>query len=136
MGRLSIISVGDGFYHFHSACHFEYDDLTYANGWLGFGPSIHNMPVTTLGKVFTEDESARVDYGITLAVPDARLSQAARETKAQYSSEPYVVTVRDCVSFSADVARRCGLGVPVVFNFTPYGLIQSLAVWNPYERKW
>ena len=135
MGKLSIISVGGAFYHFHSACHFEYDDLTYANGWLGFGPSIHNKPATVQGEVFTDDESARVNHGITLTVLDARLCQAARETKAQYSSGPYVVTVRDCVSFSADVARRCGLGVPAV-NFTPYGLIQILALWNPYERKW
>jgi hypothetical protein len=39
------------------------------------------------------------------------------------------------VSFSADVARYCGLRVFPV-NMTSFRLIQSLALWNDYEKKW
>jgi hypothetical protein len=66
----------------------------------------------------------------------ARVIYKAGQTAAKkYSTGPYVVGVRDCVSFSADLVRACHLNVPAV-NMTPYGLILILAVWNQYRRLW
>jgi hypothetical protein len=45
-----------------------------------------------------------------------------------------VLTVCDCVSFTADVARAVHLRVPVL-NFTPYGFLKVLAFWNKPESE-
>jgi hypothetical protein len=133
MGRLSIISVTGAVPH--SACYFDYDGSFAPKAWLGFGPSKHRSPATTHGKVFTDDESYRENHGIIFRVNDTVMHAAAEKAVEKYSTGPYVVTVRDCVSFSADVARWCNLNVPVI-NMTPYGLILILAVWNDYEKRW
>jgi hypothetical protein len=136
MGQLWIISVKGAVPH--SACYFDYANGKDQDGWLGFGPAKHRSPGwprATPGKVFTDDETHRINHGVIFTVPDARLLGASKEVAAEYGAKSYRVGVVDCVSFSAEVARRCGLGVPLV-NMTPFGLIEVLAFWNPYVRKW
>jgi len=133
LGQLSIISVTGAVPH--SACKLEYDDIDYQDDWLGFGPSTHRSPASKVGKVFHDDETYRLNHGIRIAVNDTLLAKAAAKVSQKYSSGSYVVCVRDCVSFSADLARACELNVPLV-NMTPYGLILILAVWNRYEKLW
>src|SRR4051812_42675030 len=132
MGQLWIISVKGAVPH--SACFFDYEAADQKDGWLGFGPATHRRPVSS-GKVFTDDETYRLNHGISFEVIDTVMSEAADKARKQYSSGPYVRGTRDCVSFSADVARLCNLNVPLI-NMTPYGLIQILAVWNDYVKKW
>lgn len=132
MGQLWIISVKGAVPH--SACFFDYHAEEQKDGWLGFGPAKHRRPISS-GKVFTDDETHRLNHGIIFDIGDTVLAKAAEEAREQYSSGPYILGVRDCVSFSADVARCCNLSVPLI-NMTPYGLIQILAVWNSYTKKW
>ena len=136
MGQLWIISVKGAVPH--SACFFAFTEVTYADGWLGFGPAKHRSPGwprATPGKLFTDDETYRLNHGIVFDIPEARLLLARKTVFAAYGVKEYKVGVCDCVSFTADVARKCSLGVPLI-NFTPYGLIEILAVWNKYDRKW
>ncbi|SIO35626.1 hypothetical protein SAMN05444166_4051 [Singulisphaera sp. GP187] len=133
MGQLSIISVTGAVPH--SACKLEFNDIKYKDDWLGFGPSTHRSPATRVGKVFHDDESYRMNHGIRIHVTDTVLAKAGEKVARQYSTGSYVVCVRDCVSFSADLIRACRLNVPLV-NMTPYGLILILAVWNKYEELW
>jgi hypothetical protein len=132
MGQLWIISVKGAVPH--SACFFDYDSGSENDGWLGFGPATHRRPVSS-GKIFTDDETYRLNHGIIFDVVDTVMSQAADQASEDYSSGPYILGVRDCVSFSSDVARYCNLNVPLI-NMTPYGLIQILAVWNVFVKKW
>lgn len=133
MGLLSVISVTGAVPH--SACKLVFDDLKYKDDWLGFGPSAHRSPATKVGTVFHDDETYRINHGITIKVTDTVLSKAGEKTARRYATGPYIVGVRDCVSFSADLIRACELNVPLV-NMTPYGLILILAVWNKYEELW
>lgn len=136
MGQLWVISVKGAIPH--SACYFDYADMKSQDGWLGFAPAKHRSPgwpKATPGKVFTDDESYRMNHGIAFDLPDATLLRAYEVVYEKYETRDYKLGVCDCVSLSADVARECGLGVPLI-NFTPYGLIQILAVWNKYARKW
>jgi hypothetical protein len=126
MGRLKIISVTGAVPH--SACHFDFADIKYKDCWRGFGPAEHHSPAGK-GKVFTDDETHRINHWITFKVDDTTLIQACSKVSAAYQNASYLVGGVDCVSFSADVARQCGLGVPLV-NLTPYGLIKILQLWN------
>jgi hypothetical protein len=85
--------------------------------------------------VFTDDESHRINHGVIFEVPDARLFVAAKTVSKEYMSKYYMAGACDCVSFTAAVARRCGLLVTPV-HITPYELIQSLARCNNYVKKW
>jgi hypothetical protein len=133
MGRLTVISVTGT--TFHSACRLEYHGPNYNDGWLGFGPAKHHHPASRIGKVFREDENFRINHGIMIEVEDTILFRAGEEAVKKYSSGMYLVGVRDCVSFSADLVRECRLNVPSV-SMTPYGFIFILAAWNPYEKLW
>lgn len=136
MGQLTVISVTGAIPH--SACSFDYSEAKSEDGWLGFAPAKHRSPgwpTGTPGKVFTDSESHRINHGILFDIPDAQLLRAHKSVSEHYQGKSYILGVRDCVSLSAEVARQCGLGVPLV-NMTPYGLIQILAVWNKYVRKW
>ena len=128
MGKLKIISVTGAMPH--SACFFDYADITYQDGWRGFAPAAHHSPIGA-GKVYTDDESGRINHSITFEVPDPILLQACNSVTASYHSRTYIVTVCDCVSFSANVARECGLSLPLV-NMTPFGLIKILQAYNQY----
>lgn len=137
MGQLWFISVKGAVPH--SACKFDYADTKYADGWLGFAPSIPLQTGWSIpgvrGKVFTDDEGYRINHGIIFEIPDAGLLYAAKEVRSAYEIKNYVLGVCDCVSFTADVARQCGLGVPLL-NLTPYGLIEALGLWNKCVKKW
>jgi hypothetical protein len=133
MGQLWIISVTGAVPH--SACHFAYTGPNYQDSWLGFTPSVHRKPYSSHGKVDTDSEAHRINHAIIFEVVDTVMAEATKRVTQKYSSGPYILGVRDCVSLSADVARQCGLGVPAI-NMTPYGLIEILAFWNNYENKW
>lgn len=83
------------------------------------------------------DRSARtafINHSLTFDVNDALLRSAIARVVADYAGKTYVVAVCDCVSFTADIARQCHLRVPAV-NISPYGFIQTLALWNTYKSK-
>lgn len=128
MGKLKIISVTGAVPH--TACHFDFGAFMYLDCWRGFGPATHRSPMGR-GKVYHDDESYRVNHGIVFEINDSVLSRACSSVTASYQNSFYTIGVSDCVSFSAEVARQCGLGVPAV-NITPYGLIKILQLWNDY----
>ena len=124
MAELMIISETG---MFHSACRF-----TFTGGveWRGFQPARSRNPVSP-GMVERVDRTQHINHFIRISVNEAVLRRAMDAVTAEYSSKNYVLGVVDCVSFSADVARRCRLRVPRV-NITPYGLIRVLKCWNGY----
>jgi hypothetical protein len=114
---------------FHSACFCTFDNPTRAE-WYGFLPAVHRRPVSK-GKVDRANRSANLNHYILLNIPDVTLDKAIKSTVAQYQNKDYVLAVRDCVSFSADLAYNAGLKVPRI-NMTPYGFIKVLCWWNNY----
>ena len=116
---------------FHAACRATFGS---AIEWYGFKPRKHRAAVGA-GVVDRSNRAAFVNHLITFEVNDTVLLAALRSVAFQYSSKKYVVGVCDCVSFTADVARKVGLKVPTV-NLTPYGFIQVLALWNAYAAKY
>ena len=127
MAELMIISETG---MFHSAVRCTWGTTV---EWYGFKPKTHSAPAGA-GMVDRSDRSALVNHSITFAVTDALLRVAIDQVANAYAGKTYVVTMCDCVSFTAEVARQVGLGVPRV-NITPYGLIQLLAFWNTYQSK-
>ena len=71
-----------------------------------------------------------INHLISFDLPEFALKMAVANVSKKYINTTYTVTVRDCVSFTADVARAVGLMVPMV-NMTPWGLIQILRM-NPH----
>ena len=115
---------------FHSACRCTWVGPC---EWYGFKPRHHHAP-EGIGFVDVSDRTASIKHAIAFDVNDALLRNAVRIVKAKYENAVYVLTVRDCVSFTADIARQAGLRVPRV-NFTPYGFVEVLALWNRYTSK-
>ena len=115
---------------FHSACRCTWGTVV---EWYGFKPLKHRSPAGK-GMVDRSDRSAFINHSITFEVNDALLHAAVGKVARDYATKTYVVTVCDCVSFTADVARQAQLKVPLL-NFTPYGFIEVLAIWNPYVSK-
>ena len=115
---------------FHSACRCTYGGRV---EWYGFKPRVHRSPKGP-GFVDRSDRSGFINHSITFEINEAALRAAVGRIAAKYAGETYVVTVCDCVSFTADVAREVSLRVPAV-NITPYGFIQVLALWNKYASK-
>ena len=124
MAELAIISETG---MFHSACRCTYGPVV---EWYGFSPAQSRTAVGA-GSVKTDSRTAFINHLIAFDVPDMTLRAAITAACEKYKDATYALGVRDCVSFSADVARGVGLGVPLV-NMTPYGLIQILSV-NPYK---
>ncbi len=124
MAQLTIITETG---MFHSACRCTWGQTA---GWWGFKPRTHRAPAGP-GMVDTSDRSAFVNHLISFQLDDTVLRKAIDKVAADYAAATYVLGVKDCVSFSADVARQAGLSVPAV-NLTPYGFIGVLAVWNSF----
>ena len=61
---------------------------------------------------------------------DQACSAAVDKESKAYATSYYAVTMNDCVSFTADLARDCGMKVPAV-NMSPDGFLQTLKFWNP-----
>ncbi len=114
---------------FHSACRCTWGIVV---EWYGFKPQKHRSPAGQ-GMVDRSNRSSYINHSITFDVNDAILRVAVRKVAGEYATKTYVLGVCDCVSFTADVARRAGLKVPLL-NFTPYGFIQVLALWNKYKE--
>ena len=100
---------------FHSACCCTWGNIV---EWYGFKPRKHRSPAGQ-GFVDRTDRSAFVNHSVSFDVNDVTLRAAIRKVAGEYATKTYAVTVCDCVSFTADVARQVGLNVPLV-NITPY----------------
>ncbi len=79
MGKLKIISVTGAVPH--SACFFDYADVSLTDNWRGFGPAAHRTPAGQ-GKVFTDDETSRINHSIIFEVPDTVLANACQGVTA------------------------------------------------------
>ena len=115
---------------FHCACRCTWAARV---EWYGFQPRQHRAPAGA-GKVDRSDRTASVNHTLTFAVADALLQTAIAKVARDYAPKTYIVTVCDCVSFTADVARAVGLRVPAI-NITPFGFLAALALWNPHLSK-
>jgi hypothetical protein len=128
MAELAIISETG---MFHSLCRCTWGVGMGAEvKWYGFAPIAKSSPHGP-GAVHTEARPHLINHIITFDVDDFMLRQAIAIVVAKYANATYTVTVKDCVSFTADVAREIGLRVPLV-NMTPWGLIQILRLYNSY----
>jgi hypothetical protein len=126
MGFLTVASeVG----MFHSACLFEFGN-TGRQEWRGFHPAQHRKPVGQ-GEIDRSNREPYINHYIRFSVTDDVLLVSMIRVEQAYASAEYILGVRDCVSFSADVVRQCRLTAPQV-NMTPYGLITILRVYNKY----
>lgn len=112
---------------FHSACRCQWGSEVQ---WYGFKPQWHLWPVSP-GYVDRSDRTALINHFISFDIDDGTLRSAVRRVSSDYRDATYGLMVKDCVSFSADVARAAGLRLPLV-NITPAGFIAILAVWNTY----
>jgi hypothetical protein len=83
-------------------------------------------------KMECRSSERQINHSIMFDFTEVILRRAITETARDYRRKVYCLGVCDCVSFSADVARRCGLLVTVA-NWTPYGLIQGLTWHNDYR---
>jgi hypothetical protein len=115
---------------FHSACRCTWGSRV---EWYGFKPRWHLAPAAP-GFVDRSDRLVFINHSITFDVNDALLGAAVTTVASDYGHKTYVVTVCDCVSFTADVARRVGLIAPSV-NILPYAFIQELARRNAHKSK-
>lgn len=125
MAKLVIISETG---MFHSACLFDYGPKR--REWFGFHPKAHRTPAGK-GELDISDRTTFINHYIRFEVSSEMLDASVRMIRRKYANATYALGVKDCVSLSADVASVCGLMLPAV-NFTPYGLIQILRVYNSY----
>src|SRR5579871_556087 len=84
----------------HSAAFLEYPDGT--SKWLGFVPKVHKAPIGE-GKIDTSARDKDIDKYIRLEVDAKTLAEAEKKTCDKYADKKYEGTVRDCVSFTADL---------------------------------
>jgi len=127
MGLLKITSETG---MFHSACEQTIDGVA---SWYGFQPSTSRRPIA-MGRVDTSNRAAHINHFVTFEISDTTLRTGIASAVRKYTGKTYALGAVDCVSFSADVARNCGLTLPLV-NMTPYGLVQILAFYNTYVAK-
>jgi hypothetical protein len=113
---------------FHSALCANLGD---GDHWYGYGPVVRRSSVGA-GQVHTDDRSAFINHEINFLVADAALKSAISITTNEFNGTTYAVGIHDCVSFTAQVARRVGLTVPAT-NFLPYSFLTALAAANKYE---
>lgn len=114
----------------HSACRCVWRGRT---EWYGFKPRKH-LHLVGQGYVDTGNKTSEINHYIVFEVDDFRLRMGVQKERAKYDGAEYILGARDCVSFSADVARQVGLRLPLV-NMTPYGFLEILAVYNKYKSK-
>jgi hypothetical protein len=127
MGHLSVTSETG---MFHSACLFEFDRPPRLE-WRGFQPAVARTPVSG-GRIDRSNREANINHYIRFTVKDSILDLALAGIERTYSTLGYRLGVTDCVSFTSEIARLCGLIVPQV-NMTPYGLVQTLRA-NSYTH--
>ncbi len=124
MGHLTVISETG---MFHSATLFEIDSQ-HRKEWRGFHPQTHHAPAGG-GEIDRSNREAFINHYARFEVPDEALLLALQKAEQSWGSAFYTIGVQDCVSMSADIARWCGLSVPLV-NMTPYGLLWALTTYN------
>ena len=122
MGELTIITETG---MFHSAARATIKGRT---TWYGFKPKTHSSPVGA-GFVDNSDRTKDIKYWASWDIDDVVLQAAVDKESKAYATSVYIVTVQDCVSFTANVCRDCKMYVPDM-NVTPYGFLQLLKFWN------
>lgn len=99
--------------------------------WYGYGPMIKGRP-HGVGGVHTDDRTNDINHEINFIVDDGVLRAAIDAAVIEFTTTTYTVGVHDCVSFTAQIARKCGMTVPST-NFLPYNFLKALAAANKYE---
>lgn len=122
MGELRMITETG---MFHSACKATVGGTS---NWYGFKPRAHGRPMGP-GFVDTSDRTAEEKYWATFSIDDVVLSRAIARVVPAYAHAYYTVTVQDCVSFTAAIARAAGMTLPDA-NITPYGFLEFLCLYN------
>lgn len=112
---------------FHSACRCTWGTRV---EWYGFKPIAHRRPAGQ-GFVDTSDRTSQINHQVSFTVNDTALLLAVDTVRTQYRDAEYILGVKDCVSFSADLAWNAGLTVAHV-NLTPYGFIRYIAALNQH----
>lgn len=125
MGYLTVITETG---MFHSACLFEIGGGG-RQDWRGFHPARHRVPAGR-GEIDTTNRQAYINHYSRFQVDDGRLQRALMAADTGWDHAFYALGIQDCVSFSSDVARACGLNVPPPPIMTPYGLLVSLRLLN------
>ena len=123
MGEMMIITETG---MFHSAVRVTIGGRT---TWYGFKPKKHGSPAGP-GFVDNSDRSKEEKYWAKWDVDDVVLQAAVDKESKSYAHAYYAVGFIDCVSFTANVARDCGMRVPEI-NSSPYGFLKVLEFWNP-----
>lgn len=129
MGYLTVITETG---MFHSACLFEIGTWG-RQVWRGFHPRRHRAPAGA-GEVDTSSREPYINHYVRFEVDDERLTRALTLADGAWARSFYAIGVQDCVSYSADVARACGLDVPPPPIMTPYGLLVELRDRNTYTH--
>lgn len=75
--------------------------------WYGFKPKT-NMGPAGEGYVDRSDRTSQINYTVSLNVDDGILRAAINQAVNKYRGKTYVVSMVDCVSFTADLARNAG----------------------------
>jgi len=116
MGRVMFISE-TGFPH--SACQVD------GEAWYGYKPSIPKSPLAP-GVVDRSPRTFHVKTFVTLEVADDAIGAAVARVIASYKGDWYCVGVKDCVTFTADLAEAMGLTIPPRPNFLPEAFVTNL----------
>jgi hypothetical protein len=107
----------------HSACQVDGDR------WYGYKPSIPKSPLAK-GIVDRSSRALHVKTFVTLTVADDAIEAALAKILRDYRGDWYCVGVKDCVTFTADLAEAMGLIIPPRPNFLPEAFVANLRKLN------
>jgi hypothetical protein len=97
--------------------------------WYGFKPIVPKTP-TAPGFVDRSDRTFEIKHSVTFTIDDAKIQVAVPAIVGRYAKDWYVVGIRDCVSFVADIAEALGLQIPKRPNFLPDNFVMALGRLN------
>jgi hypothetical protein len=129
MGHLTVITETG---MFHSACMLEIGTWG-RREWRGFHPRKHRVPAGH-GEIDTSNREAYINHYVRFEVPDEKLQAALALVDFDWRGSFYVIGVQDCVSYSSDLARACGLWVPPPPIMMPYELLAAMRNLNTYTH--
>jgi len=110
---------------FHTACRFTWGAKV---EWRGFKPKTHLAPIDQ-GYVDHSNRGGMINHSASFTISDAILYSTLNLISDKYDDSRYVLFIRDCVSFSADVGRSAGLAVPTR-NLSPIGFLLWIETFN------
>lgn len=126
MGYLTVISeTGCP----HSACMFEFHGKKL---WGGFKPRIPKTP-TFWGYVDTSDRTKYIKNFACFSVSDSIIQTVVIDLEGKYRNLWYTIAFGiDCMDFSVDAAKWCGLQVPNGINLFPDPFVKKLTRLNTH----